>query len=399
MLEFRTPPTEVVSNELKFKPISQLISRAQKLKSFAFEACEQIPQCIIEALQNHHPNAGLHIKNWMRTSQYEGHKNSAELALSQCPNLRSIEVDLGSAEAGTDLRGPAFKRMVALAPNLTAANFAHMSTAYRLPTNNSGFELYYEQRQLAKAFEVTSSVSNSVRSVKSRSDDDIDFLEDVTSLDEIESLEIGRVPVGDFFLKSGHENRFPSLKSLSVTNKARGPSRRGNGAALTNFLMSVQPLRSLQLSCCAHVLPAYNTFLFHHGSALRTLIVHEAEMPEGRGDKTPVKVEQIRRTCPLLTEIGIDIDSSSDGAEEFDIFCQLAKLPYLTTIRLHFGLTRNQLTTKNPFHRGYLGQPPVNFSWIENIWSVLREHKAKREAVALQQVIVTMGEVESKVPL
>ena len=368
------------------------------MRSFTFKAYEQIPLCITEALQSRHPNAELHIRNWTRTSQYEGPNTPAEVSLSRCPNLHSIEVDLGNAESGIDFRRPALKRIVALAPNLTTVNFAHNSIPHYHPTTNPSFELYYEQQKLARSFNVLSPASNSLRNLKSRSGDDLDWLDDVAALDKLESLEIGHIPFGDFHLNKNHENRFLSLMCLSVTDKAHtGQGSRRRGATLTNFLMNLQPLYSLEISCCAHLLPAYNTFLYHHGTQLRTLIMHEAEMPTGRGDKAPIGIDQIRRTCPLLTEIGIDIDSSTNGVEEFDIFCQLAKFPFLTTIRIHFGITRNQFATENPFHRGYLGQTQRTSSWVENIWSVLRDNKAKSEVAPLQKLVVTMGEVDRKV--
>ncbi|KAE9378408.1 hypothetical protein N431DRAFT_528722 [Stipitochalara longipes BDJ] len=389
ILDLGPQPTNSSSNELKFKPICQLITRTPKLKSFTFEAYMQIPLCIIDALQNHHPNAELHIKNWTRTSQSEGHNDPAEVALSQSPNLRSIEANLGNTEAGFDLRRPAMRRIVALAPNLTTVSITINNTIRSYPPIEPVFEMYSEQSQRSAAFSVANPSSNSIKNLKSQLGEDVNYLEDVTALEILETLEVCQIPFGNFFMNSEQGNRFPSLKHLFINlDKRKGRQYRRVGQNLTKFLMTLQPLSSLQLSCCAHLLPAYTTFLFPHGAHLRTLILHEAETSHGREDKRPIELEQIRRNCPNLVEIGIDINTSIDGMEELHILCQLAKFPFLNAIRLHFGLTRNQFTIKNPLHRGYL----------ENIWGVLRENKTKREAAALLQLIITMGELDRKVP-
>jgi len=244
-----------------------------------------------------------------------------------------------------------------------------------------------------------------VKILKSQWVDDISYLSDVTALEMLETLEICDIPRifahqgGTFFTNNNQENRFPFLKHLSVKPDIRNGWRwLGVRNALTSFLMNIQPLHSLQLSNCARLLPAYTTFLFHNGAHLRTLILHEAEMQNGRGDKRPIEVDQIWRNCPNLLEIGIDIDTSVDGAEELDILRQLAKFPFLATIGLHFGLTRNQFTVTNPFHRGYLGKTLQESSWVENIWGVLRDHKTRRESAALQKLVITMGELNRRIP-
>ncbi len=99
-----------------------------------------------------------------------------------------------------------------------------------------------------------------------------------------------------------------------------------------------------------------------------------------------------------MLEIGIDIGTSVDGAEELDILHQLAKFPFLATIGLHFGLKRNKFTVTNPFHRGYLGKTLQESSWVENIWGVLRDHKTRRESAALQKLVITMGELSGRIP-
>jgi len=405
ILDSRLTPNHSVSNELKFAPIARLIAKTPKLKSLTFEAYEQIPLCIMEALQCYHPNAELHIRNWTRTSQGEGHNDPAELALSQSPNLRSIEANMGNREAGFDLRRPALRRIVALAPSLEMVDISNKNTTNSFPHFEPVSEMWLEQQRRSDHFKVANPSSNSVKILKSQGGDDVSYLSNVTALEMLETLEVCHNPfvfgyqVGASFTNNNQENRFPSLKHLSVKPDVHNGWRWLNARqALTSFLMNLQPLRSLQLSNCAHLLPAYTTFLFHHGAHLRILILHEAETQHGRGDKRPIEVDQIWRNCPNLMEIGIDIDTSVDGAEELDILRQLAKFPFLATIGLHFGLTRNQFTVTNPFHRGYLGKTLQESSWVENIWGVLREHKTKHESAALQKVVITMGELNCSIP-
>lgn len=113
----------------KWVSMTQLIEAVPFLRTLNFEAYEQIPVSIIDALRGHQPQAQLHIRNWTRMMYYQDHTDPGEIALSTSPNLRSIHtIDFGIScvynlatplfVKGFLLGLAAFSRVLALSPNL-----------------------------------------------------------------------------------------------------------------------------------------------------------------------------------------------------------------------------------------------------------------------------------------
>jgi hypothetical protein len=227
-----------------------------------------------------------------------------------------------------------------------------------------------EQEERSVSFKVRNPSRNSIKILRSQQGDDVEYLESATNLQMLETLEIDEVLSS--FANNERGAMLPSLKNLSVRIGPGGTRRQDRiQQALANFLSACPSLYSLQLSCCIPILPSYLATVSARGSQLRILKVHGVETVRGRGDGKRLKVDTIRRLCPLLTDIGIDINTSIiDGTSELDLFHQLGTFPFLNTIRLHFVLTQNQVTVNNPFQRG-------NPGLVENIWYVLRESKTK----------------------
>jgi hypothetical protein len=386
ILGFDPKPSDALPNDVKWNPISQLIAKTPGLKSFTFGAYEQIPLCITEALQKYHPKAELHIKNWTRTNQSQGPNDPAELALTNSVNLRSLQVNLGNPDGDVDLRRTALRRIVALAPNLEVVDISVNNTDGYPPIGPP--DAWVEQQKRSAAFQYQHSPRHSIKVLKSQEAADVDHLGEVIALHELESLEINEIPPPGFFENISGGNRFPSLKHLSINPGPGGLRRYRRGqSALNNFLLSCQPLESLQLTCCRHIVPPYLTLLKDHGSRLHTLKLHEVE--NSRADITQSELTHILEVCPHLIYIEVDLDTSIDGSYEQDILCRLAKFPHLTTIKLHSGLSKIQSTPTHPFQRG-------DSDWIANIWSLLRKHKRTSQAAALQGLFIELGNEEEK---
>ena len=107
--------------EYKWILMAALIAAIPYLQTVRFGAHEQLPLSIIEALAKHHPRAHFYLPNWTHKEGGQDHTDPAELALANSPNLRSIDASyLGACtfpQMSLDLRLPAFKRILVLAPN------------------------------------------------------------------------------------------------------------------------------------------------------------------------------------------------------------------------------------------------------------------------------------------
>jgi hypothetical protein len=272
---------------------------------------------------------------------------------------------------------------VALSPNLETVDISIGNIDPFPPISSTNG--YTEQEERSVSFKVRNPSRNPIKILSSQQGDEVDYLESATNLQMLETLEINEIPPS--FENNERGTMLPSLKNLSVRIGPGGTRRQDMiHQALANFLSTCPSLYSLQLSCCAPVLPSYLAIVSARGSQLRILKVHEAETVHGRGDGKRLELNEIRRVCPLLTDIRIDINTSTvDGTSELDFFHQLGRFPFLNTIRLHFAPIQNQVTANNPFQR-------ENSEWVENIWCVLRESKMKYGTVWLQELHISMGE-------
>lgn len=153
------PSTEDL--EARYVDVVELIKKLPNLKGLTFKCHDRVPIIMIDALQQYHPHASLHVHGWIRIRDDEDHKNPAELALANSPNLRSISASIWRDDAVGDLRIPAFKRIIALAPNLESVSVLEGSSGSVMP-----LEMLQEDqlRQRSELFRPDTPSPNSIKS-------------------------------------------------------------------------------------------------------------------------------------------------------------------------------------------------------------------------------------------
>jgi len=400
--------------EKKFVDVVELIKKLPKLKKLTFKGDDRVPLMLINALQEYHPCASLHVERWSRIRGDEDHNNRVEVALAKSPNLRSISArfwndpDVWASTKEHDLRIPAFKRIVALAPNLESVGVSQGRTGCVRPYYTS--EQRQETRRRAQLFFVEQPSPNSIKSLVSHGGDFATSFEDVTDISKLERLQSSNIPRPDYFAKEGVPNdRFQSLSHLSLTMSRhprlpRLPFHECNDAA-SQFLTSCPPLESLCIKTWFKTI-SLSDILLRHGSTLRNLSLHEAEttsLEEPRKILSKMQLEEIRRACPLLEDIEVDINRSSDGKSEFELFSSLAGLAKLKIFRLYIDLgiahedrrmsvpDRKKMTyEENPF---FIENP----GWLERIWAIIQSEKGKNQSVPLKELHVKVGEWDRNV--
>ena len=326
--------------EEKYSDIVELIKRLPRLKELTFTGGDRLPLVLINVLQEYHPHASLHVERWSRIREDEDHNNPVEMALAKSPNLRSISALFMNEETACDLRIPALKRIIALAPNLEriAVSSVDIGCVIR---GYSGEQLVEIDRR-SKLFDVEQPSPNSIRSLIYHGKDFVRTFEDVTDISKLELLHISSIPRLDYFAKNGVPNgRFASLSDLSLTlalSTRRPPNQYID--VVDQFLLSCNPLKSLSIKGSFNMISLLE-ILLRHGSTLRKLSLHESESPSlerPRQVLSQIQLAHIQKVCPLLEDIEVDINRSSDGKVEQALFFSLAGLPKLKTVQLYVDL-------------------------------------------------------------
>jgi hypothetical protein len=412
--------------EYKWILIASLIAAIPYLQTVDFEAHEQLPLSIIEALTKHHPKAHLYVRNWTRKEGGQDHTDPAEIALANSPNLRSIHAwDLWALpfpQMPLNLRLPAFKRILALAPNLQEVEVLSIvnSNCTLHSTITAGM---LEQIHKTKLFAIDRS-STSIRKLKWQG---IDFLfnlldGNILELSKIETLEFEQfvdpfpgINIHNVFwgLEVQPASLFPSLKHLSIIIQ-RLLEQTDRYEGIRDFITSLPRLESLSISDWSHI-PSdiLRNILSVQGSTLSKLHFHDVlhirdhgiiDNPYPLGDAarmmTIARLQEIRVFCPQLQEIWIDIQSSEDGSTERQLFSVLATFPELKFVILTFDYGDGAAPKYRDHPRGrslipkiYVANPfqKVNPKFAENIWSVLREEKVNNNTAPLKRLEVMVG--------
>jgi hypothetical protein len=79
----------------------------------------------------------------------------------------------------------------------------------------------------------------------------------------------------------------------------------------------------------------------NNGATLRTLSLHEWEIPSLEDPRDTIslsQIEEIRQWCPLLEDFTIDMDRCSSPGSKRAILSKLAEFPRLLIVRICFDL-------------------------------------------------------------
>jgi hypothetical protein len=342
-----------------FTNVVDLIKNLPKLRSLTFRGNGQVPLILINALQEYLPRTSLHVQGWKRLRPDEDHNNPVEIALAKSLNLRSISTSFADTGTLYDLRSAAFKRIIALAPNLESVHIMPADERSLMSFTDIPNLRYIEEHRRGQLFEIKNPSSNAIKTLITSHGHEIHTWENATDMAKLERLETRLGPPS--LLKPGEQTpRLQSLAHISfsmITHHLEHAQRMNDD--MNNFLTICKPLQSLSIDTWFKTL-AFADILPHHGSTLRKLYLHDTEaiLPM-------TLLKDIRDHCTELQDFELDMKRSSDGKAEAELLSALSTFPKLRIVRLNIspGITgvhyaENPFWTKNP-------------GWLERMWVLL----------------------------
>jgi hypothetical protein len=128
------------------------------------------------------------------------HKDPAEIALANSPNLRSITAGIWGDGGSTrlDLRMYALRRIVSLSPNLERVEIEQGNFGFLIRSHSNQEKA--EMAERGALFTTSKPSQNNIKSLKSRGGSHIEVMEDVTDMRKFESLNVGTIYDSALFL-------------------------------------------------------------------------------------------------------------------------------------------------------------------------------------------------------
>jgi hypothetical protein len=295
-----------------WNPVVQLVKKATHLTKFNYHLRNApFPLILLEALQTYHPGVKLYIWSHDRHEELD-HTDAAEQALAVSPILRGIKAEVWTNGGGTgfDLRTAAFRRIVANAPNLEFASIiqGHSGCVIRCQEPE---EYAREQEAADKFFLDLRGPNTSVRKftldVFRLGKDMLTEWGKYVSLSHLEDLKCSRgFPDKSYF--EAAPALLSNLKhvSLNLSQASRHPDL---PPLVDDYLATCASLETLSLWSWMGVV-SLDTIL-KHGPTLKKLELHEREawdMGSRRGLLSVEDVRRIRKECPLLEDLTLDMD-------------------------------------------------------------------------------------------
>lgn len=293
-------------------PLVDLVRKTARLTKVDYDyGAAKFPLLLLDALQTCHPRVKLCIWNYGRDEEMD-HTDEAEKALAISPILRSIKTSVwtNGSEPDIDLRLPAFRRILAKAPNL---KFASITTGHSgCMVQGQSVEGLARERQAAAHFTSASDRPNT--SIRSLTLDGFGLNQKTlhewgkyVSLSHLESLKCSRgLPEISYFELA--PTLLPNLKHVSL-NLCIAGDRAVFENFVDNYLASCAPLETLSLWGWMGLV-MLDTIL-KHGPTLKTLQLHEREtmsLQVRRELLTTDDLRRIREECPQLEDLTFDTD-------------------------------------------------------------------------------------------
>ena len=301
-------------------PLVELVGKTTRLTKVDFVyGAARFPLQLLETLQTCHPRVRLCIWEYGRDEELD-HTDVAEKALAVSPILRSIKTSIWTdgTEPDVDLRLPAFKRILANAPNLKFASISkgHSGCMVRVQDAEG---LARERRAAAKFISTSSQPNTSIRSLTldgfSLNKKTLDEWGKYVSLPHLESLKCSRgLPETSYFELA--PTLLTNLRHVSL-NLCTASDRAEFGSFVDNYLACCAPLETLSLWGWMGVV-SFDTIL-KHGPTLKTLQLHEREtmsLQMRRELLTTDDVRRIRKECPQLEDLTFDMDREDADCEK-----------------------------------------------------------------------------------
>ncbi|KAL1740818.1 A-alpha X1 [Schizophyllum fasciatum] len=335
---------EELLKETAWDPFIALLSKLTNLVDVTFDCPVPIPPRLLRALEQYHPDVHLHILNWARLAPSTLADDPSEVALAESPLLRTIHANVLLDMRGHDFQLVAFERILARSPNLHS--FRYKS---RIPGGCCVWALDEEQMQerdrLCELFRAEPirkplkhvDINNMPPSMVARLAHFIDW----SSVETLRGLLIG----DELETLPWDASLFTSLEfiELRLDRVNRGSDleqRQRTLHSLTDFLIVLPHIESFSIANL-HEYQLLDTLLQHRGPQLRTLHVHEVELPSetyfiARRTFTSKEIVAIRTACPHLDDFALDLKGWPEN--EPDILHALAQFPAMRRLTLNVPL-------------------------------------------------------------
>ncbi|KAK1223980.1 hypothetical protein PQX77_013141 [Marasmius sp. AFHP31] len=356
---------------INWTPPIEFIRRLKRLETVTFDCSESVPLELLATLEEHHPSSHLHVRNWTRESRDVRVGDPHEEALARSTCLRSIDGDLEESEyKPINTNEAAFRRIVALAPNIESASFkSHMSQDW-----SHGKRLTDEDREEQDSERAKLEVAGNWRrkTLKKLGWNEIrpasiKQLEKNFNLEALDTLDAG------LFHRIGvryalEHDTFQRIRHLSFQIPSWESSVRNDGQLnIMDFICSLSDLQSLSvIDYIEHIdLP---TLFQYHGSSLRSLSLHEIEDPEhNRRALAPAEITHIQFDAPNLEVLTMDMNRNRDPTDVYAALSMFKRLRHLT-LQYDLGLVRRYGPYSRPDDDIY---KVVDASFAEAAWEYI----------------------------
>ncbi|KAG7096117.1 hypothetical protein E1B28_006791 [Marasmius oreades] len=306
--------------ECKWSFFVTFLSRIAHLQELVFDCQERVPLVLLDVLHSRHPLCRLHVRGWTRAGYDVRVGDPYEKALAMSPCLRSIDAFVFSGPPGADLYLPAFLRIASLAPNLQSMGYSiSTSGGWRSALNRLTTEQREKIRTESERFEVKEPVRKGLRKIKWTELDEnvLDRFEQAgLDLGTVESLDMGEVSRISGLIRARNQGLFAALKHLSFTVNHSSRSdctEKELKSNIVDFLLSIPPLQSLSIANYSAFIDLF-ALLRWHGGSLRSLSLHEVEIPHENETREVLTVGQLKESTLNGVPIGGDrIGHQQDG--------------------------------------------------------------------------------------
>jgi hypothetical protein len=339
-------PDEVSQIKTTYESLARLIQDLANLRCIVWRYAGPIPLAVLDAIHQYHLRASLMIYNWSRAADNAEHNDPAELALANSPALTCLQASIWNGGGGShpDLREAACKRIIANAPNLQYASVTRgrSGCVIRMLSTTEQADLLKKEESFYTHKQPNASLKVLTLDGYGLSRQTLDQWGRFLDFSKLDSLKCSRGFVPDKSYFELAPGLLSSLKHVSLNFTYNNDPE--IAAAAENYLATCPPLETISLWSWMNVI-ALSTIM-KHGNTLKTLQLHEREsanLDVPRGLLTAADVADIRRSCPLLKDLTMDIDREAEEWKEEvgnrAIYSELGLFgPQLDKIQLYFSL-------------------------------------------------------------
>jgi len=309
-----------------WKPLAEFIRQLPALMEVHFMYLGQFPPCLLAVLHERHANCRLYISAFSFT---KFDRNEFELASSPCLHAIRVSSSIASYESEA-----LFRTVSGLAPNLKEVYLEYLAPDACLPA------IYEVELKMDAPWPevLQDNQSDNRRGTLTKLELhnrlDLARWNTVIDMSTLRILKLGNSLDSRELLWLAEHRPFVSLTTLElVINLAWEFTHDEYHPKFSSFIASLPPLSSLRLLANPLELGVLHGILEHHGKSLSQLWL------ETFGHLSSVVfnasiVEEIQRSCPLLSRLTLLIPRTRGDAQEQIIYKTLGAIPKLQYLSL-----------------------------------------------------------------